>query len=84
MSDCYAHSTLKNKSLFNPPPGNEGHIDVFKRMVIQDLNKLQVKKAWDPMKIRKGIKQERKNIVIRSADKGGQLLFYQKKRTKKK
>lgn len=75
--DRYAHSTLKNKLLFNPPPGSEGHIDVFKRMVTQDLNKIQIKKAWDPMEIRRGIKQlkEKNNIVIKPVDKGGTMVI---------
>lgn len=30
-------SDLKNKSLFNPPMGTEGHIEVFRRMVLKDL-----------------------------------------------
>lgn len=28
-------SDLRNKSLFNPPIGTEGHIEVFRRMILK-------------------------------------------------
>lgn len=54
-------------------------------MVTQDLNKIQGRKAWDPMEIRKGIKQleDKKNIVIRPADKGGAIVILSKELYKK-
>lgn len=36
------HSQLRNKSLFNPSVHNNEHIEVFNKMVLQDLVKLKV------------------------------------------
>lgn len=44
-------SHLRNKSLFNPTGHNKDHIEVFNKMVIQDLDKLKIKKMKDPQDI---------------------------------
>lgn len=74
------YSNLKNKSLFNPPPGNEGHIEVFKKLVLKDLQELKIKKVYNPGDIKNGIKklEARKDIVIRQADKGGAIVIQSK------
>lgn len=42
------HSNLRNKSLFNPPAQNNEHIEVFNRMVTQELNQLKFKRIYEP------------------------------------
>lgn len=55
-------SNLKNKSLIKPSIDKEGHIEVFQRMVLKDLQDLKIKKIYDPSDIKSGIKklEERK------------------------
>lgn len=36
------HSNLRNKSLFNPQVHNNEHIEVFGRMVVQELDQLKI------------------------------------------
>lgn len=61
------YSTLRNKSLFNPPIGNEGHVEVFRKMFFKDLHDLKIKRVHDPGDIKSGIKnfEDRKDVVIR-------------------
>lgn len=40
----YLHTTLKNKSLFNPTVSDNGHIEVFKKLVTQDIQKMEKRK----------------------------------------
>lgn len=50
-------------------------------MVANELDTLKIKKIPDPQYIRKGIKQleDRKDIIIRAADKGGGIVLMTKK-----
>lgn len=74
------HSSLRNRSLFNPPVLNNEHIQVFNRMVIQDLEQLKYKKISEPNNIQIGIKrlEQNKEIVVRPADKGGAIVVLSK------
>ena len=74
------HSTLRNNSVFNPQVSNGQHIEVFKKLVLQDLEALKLKKASDPPHIKRGIQslKKRKDIVIRPADKGGGVVVQSK------
>lgn len=67
-------------NLFNPPNTDNKYIEVFRNMVITDLDSLKVKKVWDPVYIKKGIQalEEKKEILIRPADKGGGILLMTK------
>lgn len=74
------HSNLANKSVFNPPKNDHKHVEVFKNMVISDLEKMKVRKVGDPAYLKKGIRalEKNKNVVIRPADKGGGLVIMSK------
>lgn len=75
----FKHSGLKNNSLFNPP-GNSGAIDVFKNLVLADLEKIKVKNSNVSKKEQKIVNkiQKRKDLVVRPADKGGGLVLIKK------
>lgn len=74
------HSGLRNKSTFNPLNKENKFLDVFKNMVVNDLDTLKVKKVQDPQYIKRGIEslEKRKYIVIRPADKGGPCCLKQR------
>lgn len=55
------HSQLRNKSLFNPPVHNNQHIEVFNKMVTQEVDKISVRRLKDAQVIRNGIKELEKN-----------------------
>lgn len=79
--DCseFCHTTLRNNSIFNPNvPGNEC-MGAFNKMVESDLKKLKKRKSKNRniWKLIKDIGKKR-NVVIRSADKGGGLVILNK------
>lgn len=53
------HTNLRNKFTFNPHNVDYKYIDVFKNMVVNDLENVKVKKVRDPMFIRKGESKKR-------------------------
>lgn len=69
-------SGLKNKSIFNPQNSNNHFIEVFKNMVLKDIEELAPKKRVNPDYIKEGIKslEDKKNIIVRPADKGGGVV----------
>ena len=73
-------SGLKNKSLFNPQISNNHFIEVFKQLVLKDIEELPVKKGVNPRYIKEGIEslEDKKNVVIRPADKGGGVVVLDK------
>lgn len=73
-------SNLKNKSVFNPPNVDNKHIEVFKSMVLSDLDSMKVRKIKDPTFVKKGITslESKKDVIIRPADKGGGLVVMSK------
>ena len=72
-------SGLKNKSLFNPQISNNHFIEVFKQLVLKDIEELPVK-GVNPRYIKEGIEslEDKKNVVIRPADKGGGVVVLDK------
>lgn len=47
------HSTLRNNFTFNPQESDNQHIEVFKELLLEDLESLEVKKKYDPIPIKK-------------------------------
>lgn len=74
------HSGLSNPSLLNPPGPIAPSIKVFRDLVLQDLDKLSMKKIYSDPNIKTGLKQlcERKDLTIRPADKGGGIVILDK------
>lgn len=74
------HSSLKNRSVFNPNNSDNKYVEVFKSMVLEDIDKLKYRKQNNPDWIRKGIEsiENKKNVIIRPADKGGGLVVMSK------
>lgn len=74
----YKHSKLKNNSTFNPNTQQNESLITFKKMVEQDIRKMNPRKTKSRVwKTIKGI-EKKKNIVIRPADKGGGLVILNK------
>lgn len=65
-------SGLKNKSIFNLQNPSNHFIEVFKNLVLKDIEELTPKKRVNPEYITDGIKslENKKNLIIRPADKG--------------
>lgn len=55
-------------------------ISVFRSLVLQDLDTLPNKRTYTDPKLKKGLKQlcERRNLIIRPADKGGAIIVLDK------
>lgn len=70
-------SGLKNKSLFNPPQPSNKHVEVFKQMVLKDVEKLIPRKNVNSKYIEDGLKslESKKDVIIRPADKGGGVVI---------
>lgn len=74
------HSGLKNPSTFNPPVPTAPSIKVFRDMVLKDLEDLPSKRIYSDPRLNIGLKSlcERKDLVIRPADKGGGVVILDK------
>lgn len=73
-------SGLQSTSLFNPLITLNHHIEMFKQLVLKDLENITPKNNIDPRYIQKGIQalEKRNNIIVRPADKGGQVVILDK------
>lgn len=71
------HSGLRNASLFNPPSTGAPNVTVFRDLVLKDLANLNVRSAQTQHNIKVGLEalMNRKDIVIRPADKGGAIVM---------
>lgn len=71
------HFNLQNKSVFN---ADTKHLDAFRNMIVKDLELLTIQRVNDPSYIKNGIESlmDRKDLVIRPADKGGCLVVLSK------
>ena len=80
VAPLYIDSGLKNRSLFNPQNSNNHYIEVFKQLVLKDIDELPQKKKVNPEFIKEGIKtlEKNKDIIIRPADKGGGVVVMDK------
>lgn len=75
------HTNLRNKSLFNPMNTQNQCIEVFKQLVIKDLENLQISRTkMGTNKLNTTIKalQNNTEVVFKSADKGGGLVAIKK------
>lgn len=78
-ADGFVHTKLRNNSIFNPKVPGEQCIGAFRRMVENDLAKMEKKKTkskhiWNTIQAL----GKRKEVVIRPADKGGGLVILKK------
>lgn len=71
-------TSLRNNSVFNSHITNNKYVDIFKKLVTNELEQLPIKKVYESRDLRKGIEtlESRTDIVIRPEDKGGVLLSY--------
>lgn len=76
----FIHTTLRNNSVFNPKLTNNHFVEVFKSVVEQDFKKLKVRPSRRKKDVERGLEllENKKNIVIRSAYKGGGLVILNK------
>ena len=74
------HTGLSNPSLFNPSCPIAPSVKVFRDLVIKDLEELPVKRNYSDPNIKLGLKTlcERRDLVIRPADKGGGIVVLDK------
>lgn len=73
----FAQTTLRNNSIFNPKVPGSQCLEAFKKMVEDDLKKLE-RMGSKNMKIWKTIKEIGKKKEV-PADKGGDLVILNKK-----
>ena len=73
--DTHVHSGLANPSLFNPSGNMAPAINVFRSLVLQDLDVLPNKRIHVDPRVKTGLKQlcDQKDLIIRPADKGGAI-----------
>lgn len=66
-------SGLANASLFNPPGGLSASLRVFRDVLLRDLDRLKVQKMKMTRELQLGLDSlcERRDLVIKPADKGG-------------
>ena len=74
------HSGLSNPSLFNPAANTAHSVNVFRSLVLNDLDKLPKKRIHQDPTIQAGLQTlcAKKNIIIRPADKGGGMVILDK------
>lgn len=77
----YVQTTLKNNSTFNPPTSGNQSLGAFQKMVEDDLRKLENRNSHKSKNVWKTNKAlgNRKEVIIRPADKGGGLVILNKK-----
>lgn len=80
MQSGILHYGLSNPSLFNPPNNTSHSINVFKDLVLHNLDKLPNKRIHQDPAITSCINAlcDRKDLIIRSADKGGGIVVLDK------
>lgn len=73
-------TTLRNDSIFNPKIPGSDCLGAFKKMMESELRKLEKKESKNK-NIWKTIKDigKKKEVVIHTADKGGELVILNKK-----
>lgn len=79
--DKSSGTSLRNASIFNPPGKSAPSIGAFKDLVLQDLQEVAFKNRKKQQSIvTEGIKSlcDRKNLIIRPADKGGGTMLLRK------
>lgn len=71
------YSGLSNPSLFSPPVPPAPTVTIFRDLVLKDLAKLPPKKIFNQSFPMAGFKSlcDRKNLVVRPADKGGGIVI---------
>lgn len=74
------HSGLSNPSLFNPSVPVASSVNVFKELVLKDLKSLPVKKFHNYPIPKEGFQSlcNRKDIIVRPADKGEGIVIMDK------
>lgn len=76
----YLHSGLANASLFNPPGVLAPSLNVFRDVILRDLESLKVNKARNSKIMQEGLDSlcQNKDLVIRLADGGGIVVLDKK------
>lgn len=70
---------MRNRFKINPLASDNTFTEMFKNMVVNDLEQLKIKKGYDLEYIKRGIQslEEKKEVVIRPADKEGDCFDVQ-------